>query len=89
MKSTLVILSFANIPRNLSPCFSRSNLFYTLFFLSAQVTPFKLSVFTDNFEITSAATAVGAADVNEASAGVADTPTGTAGFSLGFAQIAC
>jgi len=55
----------------------------------SQVTPFKLSVFTDNFEITSADTAVGAANVNEASAGVADTPTGTAGFSLGFAQIAC
>ena len=82
-------MSFANIPRNLSPGPNRSNLFYTLFFLSAQVTPFKLSVFTDNFEITSSATAVGAANENEASAGAADQPTGTAGFSLGFAQIMC
>jgi len=58
----------------------------------SQVTPFKLSVFTDDLEVSAAVVAnavVGKANINEASAGVADTPTGTMGFSLGFAQVAC
>jgi len=58
----------------------------------SQVTPFKLSVFTDGLEesVDGAANAVVAkADINEASAGEADTPTGTMGFSLGFTQVAC
>ena len=53
-----------------------SNLFYILFFLSAQVVPFTLSVFTDDREAISAEFAVGAAAKNEASSAVADTPTG-------------
>merc|ERR1712203_622244 len=52
----------------------------------SQFVPFKLSVFTDDLEVSAAAAAnaVGKANINEASAGVADTPTGTMGFSLGF-----
>ena len=49
-------------------------------------------MFTDGLEQTAdaaAMAALGKADVNEASAAVATTPTGTMGFSLGFAQIAC
>jgi len=58
----------------------------------SQVVPFKLSVFTDDSDVgaTAAANAVVAkANINEASAGEADTPTGTMGFSLGFTQVAC
>merc|ERR1711997_1015611 len=57
-----------------------------------QVTPFRLSVFTDNIEVVAAVAAnavVGKSGVNEAAAGAADLPTGTMGFSLGFNQIAC
>lgn len=63
---------------------------YTLFFLSARITPFKLSVFTDGDERHAANGAVMAAK-NEASAGVAGgtEPLGTMGFSLGFTQVAC
>jgi len=58
----------------------------------SQVVPFRLSVFTDDHEQTADAAAMAAvakADVNEASAGVLLTPTGTMGFSLGFTQVAC
>merc|ERR1719220_936560 len=53
----------------------------------SQVTPFTLSVFTDGFEAISADTGVGEAAKNEASSSIADTPTGTMGFSLGFNQV--
>lgn len=55
----------------------------------SQVTPFRISVFTDGSEVVDANFAVGAADTNEASAGTAAMSTGTMGFSLGFTQTAC
>merc|ERR1711990_325936 len=60
--------------------------------ICSRVTPFKISVFTDGFEADGAsgtAGAVGQAKANEAASGVANAPTGTMGFSLGFAQIGC
>merc|ERR1711971_1013417 len=57
--------------------------------ICSRVTPFKISVFTDDAEAVMGAAAIAMAKDNEASAGVASTPTGTMGFSLGFAQIAC
>ena len=60
-----------------------------LFFFSARVTPFKLSVFTDGSEAVGSTAAVAMAKANEASAGALLTPTGTMGFSLGFAQVDC
>jgi len=55
----------------------------------SRVTPFKLSVFTDGSEAVGSTAAVAMAKANEASAGALLTPTGTMGFSLGFAQVAC
>jgi len=57
--------------------------------ICSRVTPFKISVFTDGAEATMVGEALVMAKANEASAGLADTPTGTMGFSLGFSQIAC
>ena len=65
-------------------------------FVSARVTPFTLSVFTDANEVVGAATdaATGKANANEASAD-ADTaagslqPLGTMGFALIYSQQAC
>ena len=64
-----------------------------LLFLSARVTPFSLSVFTDDLEAHGADGAAMEA-LNEASGVViagamGASPLGTSGFSLGFAQIAC
>jgi len=55
----------------------------------SRVTPFKLSVFTDGSEAVGSTAAVAMAKANEASAGALLTPTGTMGFSLGFAQVDC
>jgi len=58
--------------------------------ICSRVTPFKLSVFTDDDE-AHGVSAVAMASKNEASAGVAGgtEPLGTMGFSLGFTQVAC
>merc|ERR1712088_955486 len=57
--------------------------------ICSRVTPFKISVFTDGAEAVKGTAALKMSKDNEASAGVASTPTGTMGFSLGFSQIAC
>ena len=71
----------------------RATIVQPIFFLSARVTPFTLSVFTDGAEAVDDTFDRGAANDNEASsAGTAATEgetTGTMGFSLEFAQIAC
>ena len=61
-----------------------------IYFFSARVFPFKLSVVTDADEATVGAAAADS-NTNEAIATInADTGSfGTAGFSLGFRQIPC
>jgi len=57
--------------------------------ICSRVTPFKLSVFTDNSEAVMVAMGAVMAKANENSAGALGTPLGTMGFSLGFAQLMC
>ena len=65
-----------------------------VFFVSARVTPFKLTVVTDANEAVGATAVVQVANTNEASANAVnaagtDFPLGTMGFSLIFSQQAC
>ena len=64
-----------------------------ILFVSAKVTPFKLTVVTDENEVFggTAAGAINEANVNEASANAANSnfPLGTMGFSLTYIQQAC